>query len=190
MTYRDILTQERNLGFVNQIDGSNPRFGYGVSRNKDHISSITKHLSKEREPSKEITEYWEELDKLNTKYAEIDDTGTVIYVTVDLGGGQSQRGFKKVIGEGNPLSKYSQELEKLKKSHKAALDAHEAKMKAYNEMLDDELPEGEYRKFMIDLDIVPAGLHQKAMDGCYPFIKEVPEDQEEKSEEPKKPKSK
>jgi len=176
MTYREVLIMRKNLDEVNPIEGVNVKFLYAVSKNKEKLDSIIKHLDGLKKPSDEINEFWKKLDELNTKYAEVDETGTVVYSTAMVNG-EPRKAYKKVIGEGNPDSKYTKEVEKLREKHKKAIDAYEEAIRRYNTMLDNELEEdgcdkGTYRKHMIDLDIVPAGLHPKAMDGCLPFIKD------------------
>ena len=175
MTYRDILIMKNNLDLVNTIEGTNPKFLYAVSRNKARIESIIKTLDTIKKPSEKMLEFWQKLDDINKKYAETDDKGTVLYATITLDG-QNKRAYKKVIGEGNPTSLYTKEVDKLKEKYKGEIDKYEADVKSYNEMLDNEVPDGDYRKFWIDFDIVPAGLNPKAMDGCLPFIKELDEE--------------
>jgi len=176
MTYRDILIMRQNLDSVNAIDGTNPRFTYAVSRNKAKLDSIIKILDGMKKPTAQIEEFWQKLDELNKKHAEMDESGTVIYTTVPVNG-EMKKAYKKVIGEGNPTSTYSKEVDKLKKEYKADIDKFDAAIKAYNEHLDTEVPDGDYRKFMIDLEIVPTGLSPRGMDGCLPFIKEPQEDE-------------
>jgi len=178
-TYRDVLIMRDNLDQVNQIDGTDPKFLYAVSRNKSRLDSIIKHLNNIKKPSDEMTAFWKDLDEINKNYAEVDDTGTVLYVNVQFDG-RAQKGYKKVIGEGNPDSPYTKEVNELKAKNQDEIDKYEASVKQYNTMLDEEVPEEDYRKFMIDFSIVPKGLHPRAMDGCLVFVREVP--QEEKVE--------
>lgn len=174
MTYRDILIMRNNLEQVNPIEGTNPKFLYAVSRNKARLDSIIKHLDGIKKPSEEIEEFWKKLDEINKKHAETDETGTVQYITAQIDG-VMKKAYKKVIGEGNPESKYTKEVDKLKLKYQDAVDKYEGKIKNYNKMLDEELPEGDYRIFWIDFEIVPAGLNPRGMDGCLPFIKEIAE---------------
>ena len=182
MTYRDILIMRMNLDQVNAIDGTNPKFIYAVSRNKARLDSIIKGINEIKKPSEDIEEFWRKFDETNKKHAETDESGTVQYTTIQLDG-QEKKAFKKVIGEGNPESKYSKELAKLRDEYKDQLEKYEGQIKSYNKMLDEEVPADDFRKFMIDLEIVPAGLNPKAMDGCLPFIKEVEQDEEPVKEE-------
>ena len=182
MTYRDVIIQRNNLEMVNSLEGTNPKFTYAVSKNKRFLDSIIKLLDEIKKPSEKIEEYWRKLDEINKKHAETDESGTVLYTTITVDG-QPRKAYKKVVGEGNPDSKYTKETEKLKKEFQADIDKYEKQVKAYNEMLDNELPEGELRVHWIDLEIVPAGLNQKGMDGCLPFIKDTDQPEEKPAEE-------
>ena len=184
MTYRDILIMRMNLDQVNAIDGTNPRFTYAVSRNKARLDSIIKHLDGIKKPSEDIEEFWRKLDEINKAHAETDESGTVQYTNIQIDG-QIKKAYKKVVGEGNPDSKYTKAVDKLREKYKAQIEQYEDQVKAYNKILDDEVPDDDFRKFMIDLDIVPAGLNPRAMDGCFPFIKEIEQDEEPAEKESK-----
>ena len=173
ITYKEAITMRKNLDMVNQVAGSSARFLYAVSRNKDHLDSVIKHLNKTVEQTKEIQEYRKEIEKINLKYALRGEDGSVEYTNVPMPNGMQRRAFKKIIGEGNPMSPYEMEVTELEKKYDQQISEHEAKIKKYDELLDSEIPDGDLRLFMIDLDIVPDGLHPRAMDGIIPFIKEV-----------------
>lgn len=162
-----------NLEFIDPIKDANPKFLYAVAKMKARLDSIIKILDNMRKPSEKIQEYWKELDDINRKYAEIDESGTVIYTTTVIDG-QTRKAYKKVIGEGNPESKYTKDVDKLKEKYKEDIDVYETSIKKYNTMLDEEPPKDELRLHMIDIDIVPAGLSQRAMDGCLLFIRDNP----------------
>lgn len=182
MTYKDIIIMRRNLDFVEQTKEADPKFLYAVSKMKRRADSIIETLNSIKKPSEKIEEYWKKFDELNKKFAEKDDTGTVIYTTIPVGG-QQRKAFKKVIGEGNPNSNYEHECDALKDEYKNDIDIQESKNKKYNEMLDVVVPKDEFRLHMIDIDIVPNGIHPLAMDGIIWFIKE---DEQEVNKEVKK----
>jgi hypothetical protein len=185
MTYRDLIIMRNNLDLVNTIEGTNPKFLYAVSRNKARLDTIIKTLDSLKKPSETIEDFWRKLDEINKKHAETDDSGTVQYTTISLDG-QTKKAYKKVIGEGNPTSKYTKEVNELKKKFQDDIDKYEANIKNYNKMLDEEVPEGDYRIFWIDFEIIPAGLNPRAMDGCLPFTKEVEQSEDKPSDEDKK----
>jgi hypothetical protein len=172
MTYKEAINMRKNLDSVNQVNGASARFLYAVSRNKDHLDSVIKHLNKTVEASKDIQEYRKEIEKINLKHSLKDEDGSVQYTNIPMPNGMQRRAFKKIVGEGNPESEYEKEVAKLEKKFDKQISEHEAKIKKYEEMLDSDIPDGDLRLFMIDLDIVPDGLHPKAMDGIMPFIKE------------------
>ena len=177
MTYQELIIQKNNLDRINFIADADPRFLYAVSKNKARLESIVKLVNKMVEQGEAITEYRKELDTITKEFAEKDADGTIAYLTIKDNSGSEQKAYKKVIGEGNASSAYSKKVEKLKDKYKSDLDEYEARIKSFNTLLETEVPEDEYRKFMIDIEIVPKGLHPLAMDGCYPFIKEVEEDE-------------
>lgn len=190
MTYRDVIVMRRNLDQVNPLEGTNAKFLYAVSKNKAKLDSIIKHLDNTKKPSDEMVKYWEKLDEINKKFAETDESGTVLYTNISVEG-QTRKAYKKVVGEGNPDSKYTKEIEKLKEKFRADLDKYEAAIKKYNELLEEEVEEfktGEKRFHMIDLEIVPSGLNPLAMDGCLPFIKDQEDKEPEKEKKDDKPK--
>lgn len=173
MTYKEAVNMRKNLDMVNQVNGASARFLYAVSRNKDHLDSVIRHLNKTVEQTKDIQEYRKEVEKINQKHALKDEDGSVQYTNVPMPNGMQRRAFKKIVGEGNPNSDYEKEITELESRYDEQIREHEAKIKKYDEMLESEIPDGDLRLFMIDLDIVPDGLHPRAMDGVLPFIKEV-----------------
>jgi hypothetical protein len=189
MTYREILVMRNNLDLVDTIRDANPKFLYAVAKMKARLDSIMKTLDSLKKPSEKIQEFWQKLDEINKKHAETDESGTVLYTSVTMDG-QHRKAYKKVIGEGNPESKYTKEVDKLKEKYKSEIDEYEANVKKYNAMLDEKLPDGELRMHFIDLDIVPAGLNPKAMDGCLPFIKDIPDPKDEEPEKEENTKTK
>lgn len=170
ITYKEAITMRKNLDSINQVNGASARFLYAVSRNKDHLDSVIKHLNKTVEATKEIQEYRKEIEKINLKYALRDDDGSVQYTNIPMPNGMQRRAFKKIVGEGNPTSFYEQEVTELEKRFDADIKDHEGKIRKYEELLDTEIPDDDLRLFMIDLDIIPDGLHPKAMDAIIHFI--------------------
>jgi hypothetical protein len=162
---------KNNLDKVNFIEGADAKFGYAVARNKARAESIIRAMDKTREPSNELNEYRKELDKINLKYAQKDPDGTVGYVMLNSHGG-SVRAYRKIVGDGNPDSEHGKEIAALKVEYSAVIKEFEAKTKTYEELLNKDIPEDDFRKLIIDLEIVPAGLHPDAMSGCLEFIKE------------------
>lgn len=173
MTYKDAIVMRQNLNHITQSNGSSAKFLYAISRNKDHLDSLIKHLNKIVEQSDEIRAYRREVDKLNEFHALRNEEGDIEYVNMPGPGGNPRKAFKKIIGEHNPESEYEKTLAKIDKKYADAIKLHEQKIESYEKMLDNDIPEGELRLFMIDLDIVPDGLNPKAMDGCLAFIKQV-----------------
>jgi hypothetical protein len=168
MTYNDLIEMRNNLDQVNNIEGANAKFVYAVAKNKRRLDQIIKDLDKMIEPTEELTEYRKAIEKINQEFAEKDLDGTVGY-TFDPKYG---RMYRKIVGIGNPESAYSRKIEKLKEKYKNAIDEHEKKVKSYTDLLKEDVPEDEYRKHMIDLDIVPNGLNPVGMSGCLEFIKD------------------
>lgn len=181
MNYQDVITMKSNLDKVNFIEGANAKFVYAVAKNKSRLESIIKVMNKIIEPSAEITKYREETDKINLEFAEKDPDGTVGYVSHPLYG----RAYRKIVGDGNPKSEHGKKIAALKEKYAKEIKEHEAKLKTYNDLCETDLPEDEFRKHMIDFEIVPDGLHPAGMSGCLAFIKD-----EEKEPKPKEPKSK
>lgn len=183
MIYREVLIARENLNHVNAIDSADPKFLYAVSRNKAHLDSVIKHLDSIKKASDTMNEFWQKLDEINKKYADRDESGTVQYTAVNVGG-EVKKAYKKVIGEGNPDSAYTKEVDDLRKKYQGEIDKYDAGIKRYNEMLDIEVPDGDLRVFMIDFNIIPKGLNPRAMDGCLYFTREI-EDGSAKKEESK-----
>ena len=92
------------------------------------------------------------------------------YITLNSHG-SSIRSYRKIIGEGNPDSEYGKTITELKQRYKEDLKLYDEKMKTYRALLDKELPAEEYHKHMIDIELVPAGLHPLGMDGGLECIK-------------------
>ena len=173
MKYRDVLIMRSNLDHVNTTEGS-AKFLYVVCKNKARLDTVIRDLDSLRKPSEAIEEFWRKLDEINKIFAATDESGTVEYTSVNVNG-EIKKAYKKVIGEGNPESPYSKEVDKLREKFQTDIDKFEDGAKRYNKMLDEEVIEGDFRIFWIDFDIVPDGLNVKAMDGCLPFIKEIAE---------------
>ena len=171
MTYRDVLVMKSNLDQVNFIQGADARFVYAVAKNKARLESIIKVMSKMIDPGEGIVKFRDESDALNQEFAERDPDGTVGYINL-TSHGSTVRAYRKIIGDGNSGSDHGKRLNELKEMYKADLEKHEVKIKTYNMLLDTELPEEEYRRHMIDLEIIPAGLHPLGMSGCLEFIRE------------------
>ena len=117
-------------------------------------------------------EYLKSTDELNKKHAVRDAEGTIEYISVTGNNGRPMQAYKKIVGEGKEGSDYELDLVKLRKKYKETLDQADEKQKAYREHLNNIVPENDLKLLMIDLDIVPNGLHPKAMDGCIHFIKD------------------
>ena len=156
MTYGELIDKRKKLNSVNFIETANSKFVYAVARNKDKMDSLIKSLNNMRKPSDEYIKYQEELDVVNRKHALKEADGTIAFVTINTPQG-IQRGFKKLIGEGNPESVYEKDLSALKARHKEAIKEQEAKERAYEDRLDAEIPADDYRIFFIDADIIPDG---------------------------------
>ena len=173
MTYKEAIVMRQNLNQINQVNGTSAKFLYAVSRNKDHLDSLIKHLNNTIEQSDDIRAYRNEVDKLNEVHAFRNEEGEIEYVNVPGPGGQQRRAFKKIVGQNNPESDYEKSIARIEKKYAIAIKNHEEKIASYEKMLDNDITEGELRLFMIDLDIVPDGINPKAMDGLLPFIRQV-----------------
>jgi phenylalanyl-tRNA synthetase alpha subunit len=172
MIYRDLLIMRDNLDLINVINDVDPMFLYAVSRNKLKINEIIKSIDSIKKPSEKIEEFWRKVNEINMKYAEADESGNIQYINTQIEG-QLRQAFKKIIGMENPNSDYSKEINNLKKEYQEEIDNYDQQIKNYNTMLEKEISKEDFHMFMIDLEIVPKGLHPKAMDGCFPFINEV-----------------
>jgi hypothetical protein len=168
MTYEDVIKMRSNLAKVNFIQNADAKFVYAVAKNLRRLDQIVKDLNKIIEPSDDIVKYREKIGKINLQYAERDSDGSVGYLSDPVYG----RVYRKIVGDGNPTSDHGKAMEKLEEEYAVVIDEHKGKVKAYEAMLKEDLPEGEFRKHMIDLEIVPAGLNPEAMRGCLEFIKE------------------
>ena len=175
MTYGELLEKRRKLDSVNFIPDANNKFVYAVARNKDKMDSIKKSLEKMIKPDDAYVKYQEELDVINRKYAIKDPDGTISFVTIQTKQGV-QRGYKKLVGEGNPESDFEKDIKKLKEKYKKEIEEQEAKEKIYDKRLEEEIPEDDYRIFFIDADIIPDGLHPVGMEGCLHFTREPEEE--------------
>lgn len=184
MTYGELLEKRKKLDSVNFIEKAHHSFVYAVARNKDKMDSIKKSLEKMIAYDTGYEDYLKALDEINRKYAVKDSDGTISFVTISTGKGV-QRGYKKLVGEGNPDSPYEKDIKALKDKYKKEISEQEAKEKIYETRLDEEIPADDYRIFFIDHDIIPDGLHPVGMEGCLHFIKEP---EEEKKEPEKKSK--
>jgi hypothetical protein len=184
MTYADLLEKRQKLNSVNFIPTANSSFIYAVARNKDKMDSVIKSLNKMIEPSENYKEYQRELDELNREFALKEEDGTIAFVTIPTPKGV-QRGFKKLVGEGNSESKYEKALAALKEKYKEDIKEQEQRQKTYEAHLQKEVPPEDYRVFFIDADIIPDGLHPVGMEGCMPFIKEPTEGVPEERKKPK-----
>lgn len=170
MTYGDLLEKRQKLNSVNFIPTADSDFIYAVGRNKGDMDFVIKNLNKMIEPSVKFLEYQKKLDEINRKFALKEEDGTIAFVTITSSKGV-QRGFKKLVGEGNPDSDYEKALAKLKIEFKPFIEEQEQKDTKYEEHLQKEVPESEYSPFVIDKSLIPDGLHPVGMEGVLHFIK-------------------
>ena len=168
MTYLEVIEMRDNLNKVNYIEGANARFLYAVAINKAKLEVIIKAMNIVVEPTPDILFYQKELDRINLRYAEKDQDGTVGYVIHPTFG----RAFRKIVGDGNASSPYMKEVASLKETFSEEIARQEAKNRTYKDLLKMDLPAEEFQPLKIDLEIVPAGLHPLGMQGCISFIKE------------------
>ena len=170
MTYGELVIKRKQLDMVNYIATASGDFIYAVARNKQEMDPIVKATEKIKEHSTEYEKYIEELGVVNRKFALKEEDGTIAYVSyIDriLG---PQRGFKKIVGEGNPESDYEIAIDKLNKKFSEAIKDQKVRDKKYEDYLKQEVPKNEYKSFMIKIDLIPDGLHPVGMEGCMHFI--------------------
>ncbi len=125
MKKKEVITLHNNLKKLNNLTGV--KFAYAVSRNIGLLEPIIKALQDASVPNKDYFDYEKERVILAEKHSQKDENGNPKTINDEY-----------IISDKN---KFTDELEKLRKKHKKAIDDYFSKMEEYRKMLEEEAEE-------------------------------------------------
>ena len=133
------------------------KFAYGVAKNKMRLENELKALQAGMEPSDEYATYEKKRMALCRKYATTDDKGVPQTV------GRSFVGL-----DGN--EEFEAKIKELQAEHKEALDAHQAKVDEYNELLNGDF---EFDEYIIALKNIPEDITAGQLGGIITLVEDT-----------------
>lgn len=169
MKKKDIYELRDGLELTNF---EHPRVTYAINKNKRLVATAIKDMEKYVKPTKEMQAYIEQRESLAKKHALKDTNGNPKLKYIQGAGGKPQTVYD-IPGQDDPKSKYRKELDASEKKNKILIDAHNEKIRKYqDEFLDDET---EFKPYTIDLKVLVDNekkCPQKTMDMIHWIIKE------------------
>lgn len=167
MKKRDLYALNRGLGMAKF---EHPRCTYAVNKNKRLVKEIIADMEKAVEPSDKMKEFTKEREDLAKKHCVNGEDGKPKLKKVPgQEPGQVQMIYE-ILAQEDEKSDYRKALAKVEKKFKEEIDAHELKVKKYNEeFLDDD---SEFEPFMLPLSLMEANekCPQQVMDLIYYII--------------------
>jgi DNA-binding transcriptional regulator GbsR (MarR family) len=154
MKKRDLYAFMRGLKFAKF---EHPRCTHAINKNKRLVKEAIADMEEHVDPSDKMKEFTKEREELAKKHCVNDESGKPKLKKVPGNEPGSIQMIYEIPGQDDEKSKYRKDLTKLEKKFKEAVDAHETKVKKYNEeFLDDK---SEYEPFMLPLSLLDA--HEK-----------------------------
>jgi hypothetical protein len=124
-----------------------PSITYIVNVNKREVKERIEDMEKCVEPDEEMKKFTEERRVLAEKHAKKNEDGSSKTINIE-----GQLPYYDIEGQFDTNSSYSKEFVKLQKKYKATTDKHDAKVKAFNEVLMEE--ESDFKPKMLLLSVL------------------------------------
>lgn len=154
MKKRDLYAFMRGL---KSAKFEHPRCTYAVNKNKRLVGDVIKDMEKHTEPSDKMKEFTTEREELAKKHCVMDESGKPKLKKIPGNSPGEVQMIYEIPGQDDLKSDYRKDLTKIEKKHKEEIDAHEEKVRKYNEeFLDDDT---EFKAFMVPLSLMEA--HEK-----------------------------
>lgn len=133
-TRKEFINLYQMLGYLGELTGA--RFTYTVSKNKEVLKKVVEEIQKKAEMHENYKEYEKERVELNEKHTKRDKDGNPVvkdknYVIKDK-------------------AKFEEEVEKLKKKHKDAIEEREQQRKDVEDLANKEIT--------LDLKTIPLSI--------------------------------
>ncbi len=148
-----LLELSKALNGVGRLSGVS--FSYAVARNLKLLEPEIEAIQKASEPSKEFQEYDQARIELAAKHSKKDEKGNPVI-----------EGNQFILEDQNAFNK---DFEKLKKTHKEALDAREKQGEEVEKLLKEETPITLYK---VKLENVPPQITSAEMSSILDIIEE------------------
>jgi hypothetical protein len=154
MKKRDLYAFQRGLSMAKF---EHPRCTHAVNKNKRLVKIAIGDMEKHVDPSDKMKEFTTEREELAKKNCVNDESGKP---KLRKAPGNTPGEFQmiyEIVGQDDEKSAYRKDLAKVEKKFKEEIEAHEAKVKKYNEeFLDDD---SEFEPFMLPLTLIET--HEK-----------------------------
>lgn len=150
---KEFINLYQMLGYLGELTGA--RFTYTISKNKEILKNVVEEIQKTAEMHDNYREYEKERVELNEKYTKRDKDGN-----------PEVKDKNYVIKD---KAKFEEEVEKLKKKYKDAIEEREEQRKAVEEMANQEVT---LKLKTIPLSIVPDTITIDQMEVLSILIKE------------------
>lgn len=156
MTKQEVLSLFNGLQAVSEFPGA--KWAYGVAKNLAILKPEIEALQKAYSASEEFMAYESQRLELAQKYS-VKENGNP--KTIKTGGGEEY-----IIAD---RDKFSQELKKLQKKHKRAIEERQKQIGDFNEILKEEV---EIDFYMISPDYIPEEITPAQLSAIMPIISE------------------
>lgn len=165
LTKEEVLELNDGIKALSKVK-ADPRFSYGVSKNKRIIRDEVESLEETIKPSDDFVEYEKERVKLVESLAKRDDKGSPRIIRVPVVGKSGEQSFdtRYDVDENDP--KFKSELKKLKSKYKDSIDTQKEKESTFEKMLKEKITLDLYG---IQLDLVP-DIEEGIFDKIFPII--------------------
>ena len=131
---KEFINLYQMLGYLGELTGA--KFTYTISKNKEILKKVVEEIQKKAEMHENYREYEKERVDLNEKYAKRDKDGN-----------PEVKDKNYVIKD---KAKFEEEVEKLKKKHKEAIEEREQQRKDVEELANKEIT--------LDLKTIPLSI--------------------------------
>ncbi len=131
---KEFINLYQMLGYLGELTGA--KFTYTISKNKEILKKVVEEIQKKAEMHENYREYEKERVELNEKYAKRDKDGN-----------PEVKDKNYVIKD---KAKFEEEVEKLKKKHKDAIEQREQQREDIDKLADEEIT--------LELKTLPIGI--------------------------------
>lgn len=146
MKKRDLYSFQRGLGMTKF---EHPRCTHAVNKNKRLVKIAIGDMEKHVDPSDKMKEFTKEREELAKKHCVNGEDGKPKLKSVPGKEPGEIQMIYDIVGQNDEKSAYRKDLAKVEKKYKEEIEAHELKVKKYNEeFLDDD---SDYKPFMLKL---------------------------------------
>ena len=131
---KEFINLYQMLGYLGELTGA--KFTYTISKNKEILKKVVEEIQKKAEMHENYREYEKERVELNEKYTKRDKDGN-----------PEVKDKNYVIKD---KAKFEEEVEKLKKKHKDAIEQREQQREDIDKLADEEIT--------LELKTLPIGI--------------------------------